>query len=614
MTNTNTGAEKVRWDLGLMYSGLDDPQIDADVAALVEMVKKFKTSHKGKLSTTLGKAISGYSEIEMLEGKVKVYLYLLQSINVAEPAVKTKIADVDKTLCREFGENLPFFRIELVALDDATLAKLYADPIVAKHRPWIEHARFFKPHFLAEPVESALTKRAPFGAISWGDFFDELEADLEIEFRGDKKTLTEVLYMLTKSKDADERAELSRVIARGLKGPFSKYAAQTLYMVVGDNSVENRERTFKHPMEPRNKSNRIQDEVVDALHNVVRDMGGPLMRRFYRLKAAHLGLKKLKWSDRNAPMPFADTTVVPFEKAMTTVLEAYESFSPTLAGLIRKSIEEKRIDAPAEKGRRAGAYNYSIVLPGNIPASFTFLNYFGSNRDVMVLAHELGHGVHGLLAGEAQGPLMFGAPTAYAETASVFGEMTTFNFLKKQLVAKGDKKSLLALVMSTIDDTVNTVVRQIGFSNFERRLHGMDASYIKWGEPKKHSVEEVSAIWLETLKDLYGEDGDIFTYEDANLLWSYVSHFHRPFYVYGYSFGQLLTQSLYAQQSRIGERFEPLYLDMLRSGSTKNAVELLEPFGLDPRDPKFWSDGIKVGLGALVQEAEDLSRELGISL
>ncbi|MEK7121382.1 MAG: M3 family metallopeptidase, partial [Patescibacteria group bacterium] len=452
------------------------------------------------------------------------------------------------------------------------------------------------------------------GAISWGDFFDELEADLEFKFRGDKKTLTEVLYMLTKSKDADERAELSRVIARGLKGPFSKYAAQTLYMVVGDNSVENRERTFKHPMEPRNKSNRIQDEVVDALHNVVRDMGGPLMRRFYRLKAAHLGLKKLKWSDRNAPMPFADTTVVPFEKAMTTVLEAYESFSPTLAGLIRKSIEEKRIDAPAEKGRRAGAYNYSIVLPGNIPASFTFLNYFGSNRDVMVLAHELGHGVHGLLAGEAQGPLMFGAPTAYAETASVFGEMTTFNFLKKQLVAKGDKKSLLALVMSTIDDTVNTVVRQIGFSNFERRLHGMDASYIKWGEPKKHSVEEVSAIWLETLKDLYGEDGDIFTYEDANLLWSYVSHFHRPFYVYGYSIGQLLTQSLYAQQSRIGERFEPLYLDMLRSGSTKNAVELLEPFGLDPRDPKFWSDGIKVGLGALVQEAEDLSRELGISL
>ena len=613
MTNTNTGAEKVRWDLGLMYSGLDDPQIDADVTVLVEMAKKFNVLHKGKLSSTLGKAISDRSEIDMLESKVMTYLYLLQSINVAEPTVKAKTAEIDKVLCREFGENLTFFQIELVALDDATLARLYDDPIVAKHRPWIEHVRVFKPHFLTEPVESALTKRAPFGASSWGDFFDELEADLEVEFNGEKKTLTEALHILNESKDAGERAELLKVISTGLKGPFAKYAAQTFYMVVGSKAVEIRERVYKHPMELQNKSNRIPDEVVDALHKVVRDVAGPLARRFYRLKAAHLGLKNLKWSDRNAPTPFADTTIVPFKEAMATVLEAYKSFSPTLAGLIRKSMEQKRIDAPAEKGRRGGAYNYSIILPGNISASFTFLNYLGSNRDVMVLAHELGHGVHGLLAGEAQGPLMFGAPTAYAETASVFGEMTTFNFLKKQLIAKGDKKSLLALIMSTIDDAMNTVVRQIGFSNFERRLHGMDASYQKWGEPKKHSVEEVSMIWLETLKELYGEDGDVFTYENTDLLWSYISHFHRPFYVYGYAFGQLLTQSLYAQQARLGDRFEPLYLDLLRSGATKNAIELMEPFGLDPRNAQFWSDGLKVGLGAMVQEAEDLSRELGVS-
>lgn len=613
MTNPNTiGTEKVRWNLDLMYSGLDDPLIDADVALLIEMAKKFNATYKGNLSKTLGKAISDYSEIVMLRNKVGMYLFLLQSINVAEPVVKAKMAEIDRILSRELAEYLTFFNLELVALDDMNLARLYADPIVAKHRPWIEHARIFKPHLLTESVESALSKRSPFGASSWGDFFDELEADLEIEFRGGKKTLTEVLHALTESKNAKERAELLGAISAGLKGSFSKYAAQTLYMIVGDGAVEDRERAYKHPMEVRNKSNRIQDEVVDALHNAVCDVGGPLARRFYRLKAAHLGLKKLKWSDRNAPMPFSDTTVVPFQEAITTVIDAYESFSPTLADLIRNSIEQKRIDAPAEKGRRGGAYNYSVVLPGNIPASFTFLNYLGSNRDVMTLAHELGHGVHGLLAGETQGPLMCDAPTAYAETASVFGEITTFNFLKKQLVAKGDKKSLLALIMATIDDAVNTVVRQIGFSNFERRLHGMDSSHQKWGEPKKYSVEEISAIWLETLKELYGGEGDVFTYENADLLWSYVSHFHRPFYVYGYAFGQLLTQSLYTQQSRLAERFEPLYLELLRSGNTKNAIELLDPFGLDPYNPQFWIDGINIGLGSLVQEAEDLSRELGV--
>src|SRR3989338_6034911 len=612
MTNISTGAENFRWDLGFMYSGLDDPQIDLDVATLVEMAKKFNKSYQGKLSSTLGRAISDYSEISMLNSKVAVYLYLLQSLNVAEPIVKAKMAKIDMALSRELAQNLTFFNLELVALDDATLAELYSDPIVAKHRPWIEHIQVFKSHLLTEPVESALAKRVPFGANSWGDFFDELESDLEIEFRDDKKTLTEVLHMLTESKNHEERSELLKVISVSLNGPFSKYSAQTLYMVTGANAVENRERAYKHPMESRNKSNRIQDELVDALHNVVRDVGGPITRRFYRLKAAHLGLKKLRWSDRNSPMPFTDTTVVPFEEAMKIVLGAYESFSPTLARLVRKSVEQKRIDAPAEKGRRGGAYNYSIVLPGNVPTSFTFLNYLGSNRDVMTLAYHLGHGVHGLLAGEAQGPLMSNAPTAYAETASVFGEMTTFNFLKKQLIAKGDKKSLLALVMSTIDDAVNTVVRQIGFSNFERRLHGMNYSYQKWSEPKKYSVQEVSAIWMETLKELYGEEGDVFTYENVDLLWSYISHFHRPFYVYGYAFGQLLTQSLYAQQSRIGEKFEPLYLDLFRSGGTKNAIDLLKPFGLDPCNAQFWNDGIRVGLGAMIQEAEDLSTEFGI--
>jgi oligoendopeptidase F len=611
MENNNLGTEQVRWDLSALYSGVDDPQIDKDLADLVAREKKFCEDYKGKLAEKLGAAITDLAEITMRTEKIFVYLYLKQSLDVTESAVKAKISEAERISSEASGNYLTFFDIELVALDDTVLEKFYAsDEIVARHRPWIDHARVFKPHLLSEPVEGALAKRSPFGPGSWSEFFDEVEADLRLPFRGIEKTLTELLDVLTNAQDAGERAEALNVINTGLGGYFAKYSAQSLYVVAGEMAVERRERGYKNPMDARNKSNRIPDAVVDALHEAVTTTASPLARRYYALKAKLLGMEKLKWSDRNAPMPFADTTVVPFDKAMETVLAAYGSFSPTLAGLVQDFVATHRIDAPVTRGRRGGAYNYSIVLPGNHPASFVFLNYLGSNNDVMTLAHELGHGVHGMLAGAAQGPLMAHAPIAYAETASVFGEMTTFNFLKKQLQAEGDAKSLIALITGKIDGNINTVVRQIGFSNFERRLHGMDAQYKKWDEPKKLSTEELDAIWLTTLEELYGADKEVFTYENAEHLWTYVSHFHRPFYVYGYAFGELLTQSLYAQQSALGDRFEPLYLDLLRSGSTKNVVELLAPFGLDPTRKDFWENGINVSLAAMIQEAEDLAKKL----
>jgi oligoendopeptidase F len=351
---------------------------------------------------------------------------------------------------------------------------------------------------------------------------------------------------------------------------------------------------------------------VDVLHHAVTTLGGELSRRYYRLKARHLGLTTLRWSDRNAPMPFADTTVVPFDEAAAIVTSSYESFSPTLTKIVEGFFAERRIDAPVVKEKRHGAFNSSHVLPGGKPVSYTLMNYLGSNKDVMTLAHELGHGVHGILAGEAQGPLMFHAPIAYCETASVFGEMTTFTFLKERLVRAGEKSSLLALIMAKLDSIINTVVRQIGFSNFERRLHGMDETYSVWGEPQKRSVEELDAIWLKTAQELYGKDGDIFTYENSSHLWAYIPHFHNPFYVYGYAFGELLTQSLYVLRQRMGARFEPLYLELLRSGSTKDVVELLAPFGLDARNESFWVEGIRVSLGALIEEAEQLSLHMGV--
>ncbi len=610
---TIESANQVRWDLGILYADISDPQLDADLREFEAMAKQFASKYKGKLAESLGPAIQAYSEIEMLGGKIASYLFLRETTDLANEAVKAKRASVHRDLSGVQGEYLTFFELELVDIPDERLRSLYEkDSVAAKHRPWIEHVRVFKPHFLIEPVESALAKRAPFDSGTWSEFFDEVEADLAFDFRGKTKNLTEILHLMTESKDAEERAEAMKRVNEGLGGAFAKYSAQTLYMVTGSKAIEDKERGYKHPMEYRNKASRIPDSVVDILHKAVTNVGGPLTRRYYRLKAKHLGIKTLRWSDRNAPMPFADTTIIPFEEAEGIVTDSYGRFSPTLADIAKTFFRDRRIDAPVTKEKRHGAFNSSRVLPGGKAVSFTLLNYLGSNRDVMTLAHELGHGVHGILAGEAQGPLMFHAPTAYCETASVFGEMMTFTFLKKRLSEEGDTKSLLALIMSKIDDALNTVVRQIGFSNFERRIHGMDASYTSWTPPEKLSVESLSRIWLETAQELYGKEGEVFTYENTERLWAYISHFHSPFYVYAYAFGELLTQSLYAQQRRLGPKFEPLYLDLLRSGATKDVVQLLEPFGLDPTSEEFWRDGIAISLGSLIDEAEQLSRTMGV--
>lgn len=610
------GTEKVRWNLAkFFYSGINDSQLDKDVETLVAMEKDFHTAHKGKLAETLPQAIRVVAEMQMLGAKISGYIGLLKSLDVTNSAVKAKDAAVDVFLSNAAGEYCEFFEIELAALDDAVCARWYReDEFVAKHRPWIEYVRRNKPHMLTEPIERALTIRSPFGESSWTEFFVELLADIELTIKGKKLTFEEALDIISSSKDSIERGKILAIINRKLGGYFAKYSAETLWIVAGGDAVEDKERNYAHPMAARNISNCVSDDMVNALHNAVRDIASPLARRFYRLKARHLGLATLRWSDRNAPMPFADSTTISFNEAMKLVVAAYQSFSPTLAEKVRRMKKECRIDAPPAKGKEDGAFNHSQVFPDGRALAFTFQHYLGSIKDVMTLAHEVGHGVHGELAGEAQGALMFDPPTAYAETASIFGEMTTYNFLKARLLKSGNKKALLSLLMKKLDEFVNSVVRQISFSNFERRLHGMDATYSVWREPRKLSVKELDEIWLTTTKEMYGEEGELFAYKDAEHLWTYIPHFHSPFYVYGYAFGELLVQSLYATAPKLGDTFEPLYLDALRSGSTRNVVEFISPFGLDPTRQDFWANGINVGMGAMLREAEALSAEMGISI
>ncbi len=336
MENAIESANDIRWDLSVLYADITDPRLDSDLRELTAMCEHFSLTHKGKLAESLGAAIRDYSEIEMLNAKINSYLFLRESTDLTSAAIKAKHAAFQRDLSAVHGEHLTFFELELVHLSDETLGKFYgSDPFVSKHRPWIEHIRTFKRHFLSEPVESALVKRSPFNSSSWSDFFDEVEADLNFEFRGSTKNLTEMMHLITESKDSDERADAMRCVNGALAGPFAKYAAQTLYMVAGLKAVEDKERGYAHPMDLRNKANRIPDSVVGVLHSAVTNLGGSLSRRYYKLKARHLGLTTMRWSDRNAPMPFADTTRMPFDEAAEIVKGSYQSFSPTLTALVK---------------------------------------------------------------------------------------------------------------------------------------------------------------------------------------------------------------------------------------------------------------------------------------
>jgi oligoendopeptidase F len=607
MTNQrDVGADKVRWDLTVLYKALDDPRLISDLDYYEQLAVKFAADFRGRLNMKLGDALTAYKELNAVGNVPMVYLSLRRALGTNDQTVKQFLNQTLERLSLIEGQYLVFFELEVAALSQEDIDRqAQENEVVRNHLPLLAKIRLFKDHFLSEEVEQALTKREPFSASSWANFFDEVEADLEVKLGNENITITEALHRLAEDKSIAERAKILFAMHEALGGFFLKYSAETLMNIVRAKALEDTERHFPHHMSSRNMSNRLSDEVVEALHGAVARVAAPIMRQHYRLKAAHLRLPRLAWSDRNAKLPFDDDTIVPFAEAQRIVLEAYKSFSPTLAALVEQQFTAKRIDAPHYASKDSGAFNLSICLPGDEPISFTFLNYLGSLRDVATLAHELGHGVHGLLAGQAQGGLMMHAPMAYAETASIFGEMVTFKHLMQDLLQKQKKSAALALLMNKCDDFANTVVRQIGLSQFERRLHGAN---------RRFSPDEINAIWLETIRDFYGADGDVFTYEHADRLWSYIGHFHRPFYVYAYAVGEIFTQSLFARHEDFGAQFEPLYLDLLRAGMTKDAIELLQPFGLDPREPSFWEAGIKTSFGAWVTEAARLSEKMGIKV
>lgn len=607
------GGDTVRFDLNDLYTGLNDPQINTDLTEVERLSKEFEQNFRGKLSTDLGAAMEACEAISRLETKVDGYISLRQACDVANEEIKRVNGQVSERLAKAGGDHFSFFSIEIGKIDDQTYAALLQnDPRVAKYQPYLDKIRENAKHLLSEEVERALALRSPFGVAEWREYFEQrvtatrfkLESDVfkGEDFNGQSVTEERALKLLADHPRPEVRAALQRIVNETLAQEIVPLMATVLNNVAGVKNVEDGERKRPHIMSSRNKSNMVSDDVVDTLHKAVADKGSELCKRFYKLKAAHLGIEKLAWSDRNAPLRNSES-VVPWDEATKLVVDAYRSFSPTLASLVENMFASGWIDAPHYEGKRGGAFNMSLVLPEPLGArSYTFLNYQGKARDVATLAHELGHGVHGILAGKDQGVLMYHAPIAYCETASIFGEMVTFEYLKNRIT---DPQEKLTLLMGKINDFMNTVVRQISFSMFEQKLH-------EGRKQGKLTSETLCNNWMEVTEALYGKSGDVFTLDNMKNMWSYIPHFIGPFYVYGYAFGELLTQSLYAVKDSYGANFEPLYLDLLKAGSTKDAVELLKPFGLDPRDPSFWQKGMEASVGKWLDEAEALSKQLGI--
>jgi oligoendopeptidase F len=594
----STGAERVRWDLTSFYDGPEDARIERDLQQLLKAMSGFDATYRGQLGTKLGAALADLCELNRLENKITYYFFLATSRDTGNAALRKAQSRVNESIAAASARHLTFFDLEVAKIDGAVMDKLYLhDNVVAHHKPMLEQTRKLAKHFLSEAVEEALTLRDPFGPHEWDDMMDELESQLQFAWRGKTKLLPEMIHLIEDEKDAKVRAALLKAINDGLeKQRLPYFQTRALNVMMGDKNVDDMARGYPTPMSERNLGNRVDDATVKALHDAVQTTGSALCQRFYRLKAKLLGQKILKWSDRMAPLPFAVKKKVEWNEACDIVRGAYTSFSPTLGALVDKVIDEDWVDAPPAAGKVGGAYDATAVLPDG-DKSYMLLNFMGTLNDVSTLAHELGHAVHGLLAAPAQGPLMWHAPMVYAETASVFGEMLTFEYLLGH--TKNDKERLV-LLMDKLNDFMNTVVRQIGFSLFEQAMHAQRKN-------GKLGTEDIKALWAETTQKLYGEPGKVFTYEHTDNMWSYIGHFHSPFYVYAYAFGELFTQSLMASRASVGSQFEPLYLDLLRAGGTKSGVELLAPFGLDPTHSDFWQKGLLGSAGKWLDEAERLA-------
>ncbi len=588
-------AAGVRWDLGDLYAGADDPRIDADLARALAAANEFAARWRGKLAGASAAELAGaVDELERIQQPVAragSFAGLLFAADTSAPSHGALLQRVQER-GSEVRNALVFFELEWVAEEDARATALLADPALERRRHWLASLRRYRPHVLSEPEERLLEETANTGSRAFARLFDEIQGSLRFAVRRDGRTLDlgeeEVLSLLY-DPDREVRREGALALTRVLRGN-SRILGFVFNTLVQDKAANDRRRRYATPMAARHLANEIDPEGVESLLAacVARY---PLVARYYRLKARLLGLPKLTDYDRYAPIG-EPPGELGFERARRIVLDAYGEFSPAMAEIAERFFEGRWIDAELRPGKRGGAFCASTV-PGIHP--YVLLSYTGTPRDVMTLAHELGHGVHQVVAGP-RGLFEQDAPLTLAETASVFGEMLVF---RRLLGEEADPAARLALVCGKLEEAFATVFRQVAMTRFEASLH---AARRAEGEL---ALERINELWMAANHPMFGDSVEL--REDYGWWWLYIPHFvHSPFYCYAYAFGELLVLSLLRRYDEQGPGFVGRYQELLAAGGSEAPATLLARIGLDVRDPRFWDGGLEL-LEELVAEAERLA-------
>jgi oligoendopeptidase F len=575
---------------------LDDPAVKRDLDRADADCAAFEVAYKGKLAdmaaspeggAALAAAVKSYEAIDDLMGRLGSYAGLLHAGDTLDPARTKFYGDVQERLTAA-STHLLFFALELNRVDDALLEAAMRDPALGHYRPWLEDVRRYRPYQLEDRVEQLFHEKSVTAYSAWNRLFDATIASLRFKVLGKTLAIEPTLNLL-QDRSGQKRKAAAEALAHTLKENVRQFALIT-NTLAKDKEISDRWRGFADIADARNLDNRVEGEVVDALVAAVRAAYPQLSHRYYALKAKWFGKKKLPHWDRNAPLPQVPAHTVGWAEARKTVLTAYAAFSPKMAEIAERFFAERWIDAPVRPGKAPGAFAHPTT-PSAHP--YVLLNYQGKTRDVMTLAHELGHGVHQVLAAP-NGALMAPTPLTLAETASVFGEMLTFRRLLADTRNAKERKAMLA---AKVEDMINTVVRQIAFYSFERAVH----TERKNGEL---TADRIGELWLDVQRESLGPAIELKPGYES--FWAYIPHFiHSPFYVYAYAFGDCLVNSLYAVYEHAEEGFADRYLAMLAAGGTKHHSELLAPFGLDARDPAFWQGGLGV-IERMIAELEML--------